>query len=225
MKEPNMSLAIIVAGQSNALGYLNNSPAPYVVRPSIVIWNNNTWEPMNPGVNTGTPTNPYAWGPEVGFATKWWLNHGDEVLYIVKSAKGSTGLDLDPYAQDWSPASTNELFDITKDKIAASSIGNATVLWAQGEQDAANELAANAYAQNLEDLKEAAFNEWGAVNWINAKDSSPLPYSSIIQDAQGAQAVETESFKKQPDNLHYNADGQFDLGLGFYEHWENGWFF
>lgn len=66
---------IFTAGQSNDLGYLNNGPAPYVATARVQIFADtdgdgygDVWNYMNPGVNTGMPANPTAWGPEVEIA-------------------------------------------------------------------------------------------------------------------------------------------------------------
>ena len=57
--------AIIIAGDSNPLGYENNGPAPYTPTYKVQIWTDtngdgvaDAWNYMNPGVNTGTPNNP-----------------------------------------------------------------------------------------------------------------------------------------------------------------------
>src|SRR4051812_32807820 len=98
---------VVLAGQSNALGYLNTGAADYAFDDLTYIWNNvaTGWERMIPGVNTGTPNNPTAWGPEVAFAQDFRASHPDEVLMIVKSVQGSTGVAADPVAMDWSPSS------------------------------------------------------------------------------------------------------------------------
>ena len=118
---------IILAGQSNALGYLNTGAAPYVPTPRVQIWADtngdgvpDAWNYMNPGVNTGTPENPTVWGPEVGFANSWLATHPTGNLWIVKIAKGSTGLAADPAQIDWSPSSSGEMYAQATAAIAAA---------------------------------------------------------------------------------------------------------
>ena len=47
---------VMFAGQSNALGFGNNGPAPYVPTWRVQIWTGTEFNYMNPGVNTGTAT-------------------------------------------------------------------------------------------------------------------------------------------------------------------------
>jgi hypothetical protein len=58
---------IIIAGDSNALGFLNNGPAPYAPTAQVQIWADSRtgsyqWNYMDPGFNTGTPANPQTGG-------------------------------------------------------------------------------------------------------------------------------------------------------------------
>src|SRR3954468_9341681 len=108
---------VAFAAQSNGLGYLNNGPAPYVptARVQIAVDSDgdgrvDTFNYMQPGVNTGTASNPLAWGPEVAFANDWLANHPTGTLYIAKTAKGETALAQND-GLDWSPHSVGELFD------------------------------------------------------------------------------------------------------------------
>jgi len=195
---------VIVAGQSNALGYTVTAaelPAGYVPDARVQIWTPDGWATMDPGHNTGTANNPEAWGPEVGFALAWGRDHGaDDVLRIVKSAKGSTGLAADANALDWSPFSRGELFDTTTDMVTASGAQGATVLWYQGETDAADPVKARDYWDNLNMLRNIAGGEWGGLNgWISG---------------YGAFAGE-----RGPDGLHFNGAGQLYNGQAFYDEW------
>lgn len=218
-----MSQAIIVAGQSNALGYHvtpEELPAAYKPDPNVVIWNmaESRWDMMVPGVNTGTPANPNAWGPEVGYAMAWTKEHPDEILYVVKQVKGET-----PLAQaeglDWSPDSRGELFDQTAAQVAASHIGHTTVLYAQGEQDGYDLDAARAYRDNLAELKEAAADLWNADRFLVAQSVGPGPYNYLVQSGQGADSFSTAEIAKQDDGIHYSGEGQLELGQAFYDDW------
>lgn len=218
-----MSQAIIVAGQSNALGYNVTAaelPASYHTDPKVVIWNDTTmqWDVMRPGINTGTPANPGAWGPEVAYAMRWTTAHPNEVLYVVKDVKGETAL-AQTDGLDWSPQSHGELFDATAKQVADSHIGNATVLWVQGEQDGYDQGQALAYGDNLAGLKTAAAQFWGAVRFITAQSQGPGEFNDLVQQGEGPDAVDTSGVDKQADGIHYNGVGQIELGDLMYDAW------
>ncbi len=177
---------IIIAGQSNALGYLNEGPAPYAPTARVQIWTDtngdgvaDAWNYMRPGVNTGTPANPHDWGPEVQIANDWLRDHSTGYLWIVKDAqtvKGSTGLAEDATQIDWSPHSHGEMFDTTiqaaNDAMRNLSGGQFAfdhydaVMWMQGEQDAYDPAKAAAYQANLTELVADARADWHVTDFI-----------------------------------------------------------
>ena len=114
---------VIFAGQSNALGFgMDGSTLPGGYGkpdPLTLIWSERSqaYEVMQPGVNTGTANTPSAWAAEVAFARAFRQANPREPLYIVKSARGSTGLAPDPQRLDWSPASPGEMFDATSGQV------------------------------------------------------------------------------------------------------------
>jgi hypothetical protein len=236
---------IILAGQSNALGFLNNGPAPYQPTSRVQIWADtngdgvpDAWNYMLPGHNTGTLANPDVWGPEVGFANKWLAAHPFGNLWIVKSAKGSTGLakDTGQGILDWSPESAGELFDTATAIVTAAKANLANgafafdaydgLLWMQGEQDATDQAKANAYLANLKDFITHARASWFVSRIVIGRisDSVNLPYNEAVRVAQwqefmddaDAPSFKTIGFDQQPDLIHYNAVGHIKLGAGFY---------
>lgn len=240
---------IIIAGQSNALGYLNNGPAPYVNTARVQIWadtngdgQGDAWNYMRPGPggNTGTPANPNAWGPEVEIAKRWLADHPDpnDHLWIVKVAKGSTGLAQDPNQLDWSPNSRGEMFDTATATIDAArndlnwsptySFGRwDAAMWMQGEQDATDPAKAAAYSASLTGFLAAARFQWDVTEFYAARitDSPALPDNFAVRVAQwdvDAADAHLETFKTigltmQPDQIHY-AD-HIGLGDRFYDAW------
>jgi hypothetical protein len=242
---------VIFAGQSNALGFGNTGPAPYIPTARVQIWADtdgdgvgDAWNYMRPGANTGTPANPGVWGPEVEFANRWRADHpaDDQVLWIVKVAKGSTGLAQDEAAFDWSPASAGEMFD------RAAGAANAAMhnldgspyafsqydglFWMQGEQDATDPTSAAAYEANLTGFLAAAradllHDPQGHVGLGRITDSAALADSLDVRVAQwrvdqvdpNLQSFKTIGFAMQPDGLHYAAAGHVALGDGFYDNW------
>lgn len=233
---------VVFAGQSNALGFgMSRATLPQQdagVDWLTWIWNNESgaWEPMMPGVNTGTPANPQAWGPEVAFARAFRAAHPDEILTIVKSAKGSTGLAADPDRIDWSPDSAGEMFDLTADRVAAAraSIGwpdvDAVFLF-QGETDAWDADASAAYADNLRDWFAAIRAEWmgdpeGQIVFGRIADSGPnfetVRWAQYLVDAEDPHATsfDTHALAMQGDGVHYAAPAFLQIGQTFHTLWD-----
>lgn len=235
---------IIVAGQSNALGYLNTGAAPYVPTARVQIWadtNNDgvgdAWNYMNPGVNTGLPANPTDWGPEVEIANRWLATHATGVLWIDKVTKGSTGLAHDATQLDWSPSSSGEMFDLTTASVDAARHnldGTAyafsrwdAVEWMQGETDATDAAKAAAYGTNLTDFLSHARADWDVTEFVIGRisDSTALPYNLAVRNNQfgvdqadaNAVSFKTIGLAMQPDTIHV-AD-QIGLGDRFFDAW------
>jgi hypothetical protein len=233
-------LHIIIAGDSNALGYLNTGPAPYTPTAQVQIWapqpdGSFAWNYMNPGVNTGTPTNPADWGPEVQIANDWLKVHAGDGshLWIVKdpaTVKGGTTL-----AVDWAPGAP--WFESTA-KAAAAAMHNldggpytfthydiaAVVL---GENDAANHSYATAYAANLAAFLPAARLAWDVPNIVMPRIEETIGLADdnlAVRTTVWAEGsldphlgtFRTIGFDQQPDLVHYDAAGQVALGDGFW---------
>ena len=235
---------IIIAGDSNALGFLNVGPAPYVATPQVQIWarqpdGSYAWNFMHPGVNTGAPNNPTSWGPEVGIAKAWLAQHGGDgsVLWIVKddlTVKGGTTL-----AVDWAPsgggffASTSQaaraaMHDLDGTKYAFAHYDAAMVVL--GENDAVNHGFAQAYAANLKAFDHAALSDWNVDRLIETRIEDTMGTSAdnfAVRDAQWeaglgdpeVATVKTIGFEQQPDHIHYDAVGQLDVGAALFDAW------
>ncbi|HEX2560078.1 sialate O-acetylesterase, partial [Phenylobacterium sp.] len=226
-----LSTLVIVAGQSNAVGQ-NLGPAnlPPTVRadPNVRIWRDGRFQTFAPGVNTGGPNTPRAWGPEVEFVRRWRADHPGERLYLVKVAKGSTGVVKDPRAWDWSPASRGEQYDLaTRDVQAAKAqlrdLDRVVILWIGGESDTVAPAKAAAHERALSALFARIRSDW----WI----AGPTIVMARIADewdrggpVRGAQtrlgAFSTDHIPMQPDRAHFSAAGQVQLGGAFYEAWK-----
>ena len=227
------SLLVIVAGQSNALGFgvrPGELPA-YAAKPDpmVQIWTDRGFEPMRPGVNTGGPHTPEAWGPEVEFAHDWRRDHPDEPLFILKTARGSTPLAEAPGAPDWSPASQDKLFDQTAHEAAAAAARVGTraslVLWMQGEDDAKDAARARAYSANLAALFCRIRERWGepATRIFFGRIGSVQTYAATVRAAQDVLAeqgnavmVDTDRLSRRDDGLHLDGAGEIALGAAFY---------
>jgi hypothetical protein len=233
---------VVFAGQSNALGFgmsPETLPLGYgAPDPLTFIWNNyaQVYEVMQPGVNTGTVANPRAWGPEVAFAREFRQDHPNDPLFIVKSVKGSTGLEQDPDRLDWSPRSEGELFDLTTDRVAAAraALGNPQVdgvFLAQGEQDAFVHSWAMNYQANLTEWLSAIREAWmhdpgGRIAYTRIADSTPffetVRWAQVVADANDrlAESFDTYSYDRQADGLHYAADALTQIGANFEAYFE-----
>lgn len=231
-----LSMLLVVAGQSNALGFrVGAAELPAYARqadPMVQIWTERGFEPMRPGINTGTPNNPTAWGPEVEFAHDWRRDHPGERLFIVKSTRGSTALAADPKHADWSPASADKLFASTARAAAAAGVQvgfqPSLILWMQGEQDATDAAWAHAYGDNLTVLFREMRTKWadaGARIVFGRIGAAPgLRYADEVRTAQAQVAaahpdvamVDTDGLSLQADRLHLDGRGEIGLGDAFY---------
>lgn len=228
---------VVVAGQSNALGYgltaADLPPSLATPDPDVRIWDGARFQPMAAGRNTGFGPQPGAWGPEAGFARAWRAAHPDAPLHVVKFARGSTPLAASP-GRDWSPG-TQELFaaattEIEEAKAALAVNGGparvVAILWVQGEADAVDPAKAAAYGPNLAGLIQAIRRDWSSEAPIVVGQTGPgLPYAKAVRAGQAAVAspegrvavVDTGPLPRQADGLHIAADGQARLGAAMAE--------
>lgn len=230
-----MSELIAITGQSLALGFgvsADELPGDFHPSPLIRILTDHGFETMTPGVNTGTPANPGAWGPEVGIAMEWLRARPGEELDIVKSVKGSTGLAEDPAELDWSPHSAGELFDHTAAMIARAKaltgLQLSNVFWVQGQQDAVSHAKALAYGANLTDFDAHVRAEWGddgtQIIVAQVSDESGLPFADLVRIGQTWAAsrdhlvrlVTDDGLTYQADGLHLDGAGELTLGERMY---------
>lgn len=235
---------MIVAGQSNALGYtVHHRDAPARLRAPMeraFIWapTLQDFAPLAAGVNTGTPNNPDSWGPEAQYAYRWQAEHRCGRLYIVKQTRGETGLALDAAERDWSPASKNELWAQATGEIEAAKASLARrgvepkvgeVLWMQGETDAQRPAKARAYARNLTAFIGKVRAHWGApstgfvIGQIDANGTEGArtvraAQADVAKDLPVVSIIDTDPFPRQPtDGVHLTAAGQVALGDAFYD--------
>jgi hypothetical protein len=172
----------------------------------------------------------------VAFAQEFRQDHPGESLFIVKSAKGSTGLEQDPDRLDWSPRSEGELFDLTTERVAAAraALGNPPVdgvFLAQGEQDGCVQTWAADYQANVTEWLSAIRDEWmhdpeGRIAYTRIADSTPffeaVRWAQVQADANDplAESFDTYAYARQADGLHYGADGLMQIGANFAAYFE-----
>ncbi|MGA0608280.1 sialate O-acetylesterase [Phenylobacterium sp. VNQ135] len=223
---------VVLAGQSNALGYLTRADVPVEIRwpdPEVRIWRDGRFEMLEPGRNTGSPNRPEAWGPEASFARVWRETRRDRPLYIVKLARGSTSL-APAEGRDWSPASGELFAEATREveaaKAALSAQGRApriaAILWVQGEADAIDPAMARAYRANLTSLIKTMRLGWSApqavvavvrIPDIGAQAGQVRAAQAAVDDADPLTvSVDAKGLPMQADGLHIAASGQVRLG-------------
>lgn len=241
-------LHVIFAGQSNMSGFGNYGPAPYTPTARVQIWvptaNNGhgAWNYMLPGVNTGTASYPNTWASEVQFANDFLRAHPSDgsVLWIVKVAKGSTGLAQDPAEVDWSPHSAGEIFDTASAEIGAArhnldgtpyAFAHWDILnWMQGETDAEVQWKADAYATNVREFIADARQAWGVEDVSVGRIGDAEPFSQTVRNAEwnldngdapvaDVHTIKTIGLGFQPDGIHLDAAGQVSLGDAFFNSW------
>ncbi len=225
-------LVFILAGQSNMAGQGNTaelSPA-YRRPPANVTFYYNGYK---------APLDRFAhFGPEIGFAHEISKRFPHSKIKLIKFAVGGTSLLA--WAPNWNAAkarlthnaSAGPLF---KKLIKTAHINfdenNSTlagVLWMQGETDAKYPVVAKQYVKNLNDFIYALRHTLKTPNalFIMGSVNPPedlFPATSIVQQAQKNAAahirnlrlVNTQDLPKRNDHLHYNTEGQLELGKRF----------
>lgn len=233
---------IIIAGDSNALGFLNTGPAPYTLTVRAQIWADtngdgigDAWNYLNPGVNTGTPANPTAWSAEVQIANRWLADNPTGYLWIVKDAetvKGGTTL-----AGDWNPTSGSYFASTTHAANAAMHNLDGTQFAfthyeagfvGLGENDAVNHDMATAYLANLNAFNFAARAAWHVdelVEYRITTGAGAAADNQLVREAQWQAdqsddhlvTFKTIGYSMRPDGVHY-AD-HVQLGNADYDGW------
>lgn len=209
----------LLAGQSNMMGKgkISELPASYRQTPANVKF-------YYQGREKGLAQFAY-FGPEIGFAHEVARAFPNDTHIIIKQA--ATGSTI----ERWLPGQAlykgllrQVGFSLPEDhakKIDA-------IVWMQGESDARSADLAGQYGGRLNRLIQALRNDLSSPNslfilgQINPED---LAFSKVAQvQASQRQAqqsssntilVSTDGLGKMYDHVHYNADGQLELGKRF----------
>lgn len=226
-----LSTLVILAGQSNAVGHkLGPADLPPGTAPDakVKIWRDGRFQTFAPGVNTGGPNTPAAWGPEVEFVRRWRADHPGETLFLVKVAKGSTGVVRDPAAWDWSPASRGEQYDLATAQVHAAKarlhhLDRVVILWIGGENDTVSAAKAAAHEAALTALFARMRADWwiAGPTLVVARIADEWDPDGPVRAAQTRLGgFSTDDLPMQPDRAHFSAEGQVRLGGAFYEAWK-----
>lgn len=208
--------AYVCAGQSNMAGAGEKALLPaelQAAQSNVFVFNGNGWDVMEPTA-TGV-------GPEISFAYAM-QQALRKPIGIILHAVGGTSL-----AVDWNPELPPNLYTTLAEKVAAArqsrEINVKGMLWMQGEADCRDEAKASAYAQNLTNLVLAARADFGAdaMPFVAGRVNPPYAFTNLVRAAQvscalpGYAYIDCDDLPKNPDNLHYNTDGQVLLGQRF----------
>lgn len=169
-------------------------------------------------------------------------------IAIIKVAFNGTALAqvTDP---DWNARSSNELFEHLVNEVhrALTQMPKRTkgklagLFWMQGESDASSNRAQPGmsllYRQNLDALIDEVRREFDNIDLavVIARISVPeidthgrhFGYRDTIREAQQAIAeadhyvalISTDDLPRQPDDLHFTAQGQQEMGKRFITEW------
>lgn len=231
---------IIIAGDSNALGYLNTGAAPYAPTVRVQIWADtngdnvgDAWNYMRPGVNTGTATNPAVWGAEVQIANRWLADNPTGYLWIVKNGetvKGGTTL-----YNDWHEGAAYFVSTTSSAAHAMANLGGGPFAFSEyqmafvglGENDA-NPAMAGGYLSELTSFDFSARAAWHVdelVEYRITTGAGDAASNLAVRQAQWQAdmaddhmtSFKTIGMEMRPDGVHY-AD-HVALGNMVYDNW------
>lgn len=199
--------ALIFAGQSNMSGMGQRDEALAAPIPNVVVWAGDHWETYQPG---------RCFGPDLAFAQSWNRDRAESVG-IVKYAVAGTSMER------W----TGDLFDNLVSAYEQAGVPAAAVIWAQGESDALDADLSAMYETRMHRFLVGLRNEVGQVPFVFAQTRFPsAPYIDRIRQAQarliGWERVcmtGTDDLTTWPDDLHFDTEGQLELGRRLYESW------
>ncbi|MCF7818957.1 MAG: sialate O-acetylesterase, partial [Kiritimatiellales bacterium] len=209
----------VCAGQSNMAGAGEKASLPpelQAAQTNVFVFNGTGWDVMEPTA-TGV-------GPEISFAYAMQQALG-KPIGIILHAVGGTNL-----ATNWNPlltADAGNLYAVLTNKVEAArqtrEINVKGMIWMQGENDSKKADMAAAYGQNLTNLVLAARADFQnpSMSFVAGRVNPLYAYVALVRAAQescalpGYSWVDCDDLPKNPDNLHYNTDGQVLLGQRF----------
>jgi hypothetical protein len=176
-------------------------------------------------------------GPEFGFAKAMSEMVPAEEIHLIKVAKGGTAIDW--WLPDAKGKANGHTALLANLKNALEAIGGdyeiMGMLWMQGESDAKTQAGAEAYQKKLEQFIALMRKETGkpelpvVIGRISSKIlESPkfkMPFVKTVQSGQEAvtktdkhaYVINTDDLTQRDDLVHYDQQGQLDLGKRFGE--------
>lgn len=231
----------IIAGQSNAVGGGKVNQLPSTIKTSYQnakVWNytNNSIEPYELGINTNLLHNwTGTFGPEAALAANIVTKNKNDFIILKYAYSGSS------MHTDWNPDTGGYLYtglmkainDLNKKASDEKIILNyKAMFWMQGEADVAPEYSLY-YPQRLSTLitniRSKVKNNslpiiLGQVMG-NRTDTTTTNFhhqqESFVEKDNYATLVPTYDLSLENDNLHYNTEGQIELGNRFFNAYIN----
>jgi hypothetical protein len=220
----------ILAGQSNMEGRASCGDLPVAIRgvqPAVLFYYADRWGLLAPG-SSERPAPPDGFGPEISFGHELARADPARRFALIKHTRGGTSL-----AADWAPRHGREFHAMREKTRRALEELRASgheprlrgFVWMQGEKDAAEKAAAEAYEQNLRALVREVRSVFGeptlpiVLGRINAPDRAYRDRVRKAQDtvARGdphAACIDTDDLKLS-DGIHYDAAALVELGRRF----------
>lgn len=225
-------LVFLLAGQSNMVGQGTTSElsGQYHRDPRNVSFYFNGYKTSLSRFNH--------FGPEIGFAHEIAKRYPNNKIKLIKFAVGGTSMFA--WHPHWNAIKANSTRNASAGALFKKLIQTAKipfdekesvfagVLWMQGEQDAKYPIAANQYANNLSSFVSALRHELKTpgLAFIMGEVNPPIalfPATQVVQTAQNlaqhrirnCHLIQTADLGKRSDLLHYNTNGQLELGKRF----------
>lgn len=225
-------LVFLLAGQSNMVGQGTTSELAdhYHRDPSNVSFYFNGYKTSLSRFNH--------FGPEIGFAHEMARRYPGTKIKLIKFAVGGTSMFA--WHPQWDAVKANSTRNASAGELFKKLIKTAKIpfdenesvfagfLWMQGEQDAKYPEAAQQYATNLNSFVSALRYQLNAPKaaFLMGSVNPPLalfPATAIVQNAQNlaqqrirnCHLIKTADLGKRTDLLHYNTQGQIELGKRF----------
>ena len=216
LRSPDTVL-LIIAGQSNAVGWENGAPSDLHLNGNISnanIYTGSDWETLNYSSNNEGENGH---GVELQSGYQGAINEGKN-FYIIKHASGSSSLAIDWLAgsgSDYLAMETKVLNGIAAIPETPTKI---VFYFNQGEEDSLTEAHALAYEQNLKDLIDQVRSDINS-NIVFVQSQLRLDigrtYMQEVRDGQNA-AIESKANAfiinqddlTKHDTLHFDSDSQ-----------------
>lgn len=225
-------IVFVLAGQSNMVGQGNTgelAPELKTTPPNV--------EYYLDGKRTDF-AHQSTFGPEVAFSHELARAYPDKIIVIIKYATGGTSLmawspewNAERAALTWNRFSGHlyeRLMKIIREVNGQPGARYVAVVWMQGERDAQYREAGRQYAANLKALVHALRRDLkspdlpfvlGLVN----PPTAGYPGLDLVRKAQqeaekalpNTALVATDGLTKHRDDLHYDTQGEIELGRRF----------
>ena len=224
--------AFLMIGQSNMAGRGDFGEVAEIQNPLCKMLRNGKWIPMREPINPDRGIFDY-FHSGVGLAASFadaYAKYFNEEIGLIPCADGGTGLD------QWREGSLLYDHAVMQGRLASRTSTIAGVLWHQGEADCSEELSST-YQQRLEvmlgalretlDLQEVPIILGGLGDFLQfypLKDNDYIRINQALKSLASSNELigfaSAEGLPANCDNLHFNADSLYKLGLRYFDEFE-----